>query len=177
LRITDAAILLRPLTEEDRAAFFAEEIANYADQKVRDAGWSPHEAHDRARREFGPELEREYVRGVAAGDRLWSAVPVAGADPVGWLWVTAIPGAPESQVYLEQITVAQDHRRRGYGSAILAALEALLAREGCDELRLDVYVANEAGQALYAAAGYEEVGRNERQVRLRKRLTVREGAL
>jgi ribosomal protein S18 acetylase RimI-like enzyme len=176
LRTTEVAITLRPLTDDDRAAFFAEEMANYADQHVRDAGWIQHEALDRARREFGPVLQREYDEGVAAGDRLWSAVPAAGADPVGWLWVKSIPGAPETQVYLEQITVAEHHRRRGYGSAMLAALEALLAREGRDELRLDVYVANEAGQALYATAGYEEVGRNGRQVQLRKRLAVRASA-
>jgi ribosomal protein S18 acetylase RimI-like enzyme len=53
---------------------------------------------------------------------------------------------------------------------MLAALEELLSAEGVDELRLHVYAANEPGQGLYAAAGYEVVGRRESQVQLRKRL-------
>ncbi len=53
---------------------------------------------------------------------------------------------------------------------MLGALEKLLAADGAEELRLHVFVANEAARGLYVAAGYEEVGRDERRVSLRKRL-------
>src|SRR5207342_3534064 len=78
-----AGLTLAPLTEDERKAFFREEIANYADQQIRDAGWQPGGALDRARREFTPVLTREYDEGLAAGDRLWSANVLDGGS-VGW---------------------------------------------------------------------------------------------
>jgi ribosomal protein S18 acetylase RimI-like enzyme len=163
-------VVLMPLTEDEREAFLHEEVSDYADQQVRDAGWAPHEALDRARAEITPVFERELAEAVALGDRMWSAKSADGQS-VGWLWVKPIDSGVPS-VFLEQITVAARSRRRGYGRAMLAALEELLAADGVEELRLNVFVANEAARGLYLAAGYQEVGCDERRVRLRKRLAA-----
>jgi ribosomal protein S18 acetylase RimI-like enzyme len=141
-------------------------VANYADQQIRDAGWSRDGALERARRELMPLLERDYAHGVERGDRLWSAVDRNG-ETVGWLWVKPLEAAA---AFLEQITVAEPARRQGYGRAMLAALEELLAREGIEQLRLNVFRANEPARALYAAGGYEQTGGDERRRFLRKRL-------
>ena len=53
---------------------------------------------------------------------------------------------------------------------MLAAIEELLAADGVEELRLNVFVANQAARRLYAATGYEEVEHDDRRVSLRKRL-------
>jgi hypothetical protein len=66
-------ITLTPLTERDCDEFFQEQIADYADQQVRDAGWSRHSSLDRARAEFTPVLEREYAEAVERDHWLWSA--------------------------------------------------------------------------------------------------------
>jgi mycothiol synthase len=159
-------VALVPLTDGAREAFFVEEIANYADEQVRDSGWPRDEALDRARAELTPVLERGYAQGLARGDRLWSAVDEAGRT-VGWLWVKPLaPGA----AFLEQITVGEAVRRRGHGRAMLAALEELLTDDGVEELRLHVNRANDAARGLYASAGYEETGGDERRCFLRKRL-------
>jgi ribosomal protein S18 acetylase RimI-like enzyme len=159
-------ITLVPLTEAERAVFFAEEVANYADQQVRDAGWPGEEALERAQGELTPVLEREYAEGVVRGDRLWSAVASSGRT-VGWIWVKPLPNRA---VFLEQMTVGETSRRHGYGRAMLAALEVLLARDGIDELRLNVFRGNEPARALYESAGYEQTGGDERKLFLRKRL-------
>jgi ribosomal protein S18 acetylase RimI-like enzyme len=165
-------VTLIALTEEERKAFFIEEVANYAEQQVRDAGWPRHEALERARRELTPLLEREYAEGIEEGHQLWSAIDGTGRS-VGWLWVKPL-GDPSSRVaFLEQITVAQTARRQGHGRAMLAALEVLLARGGIDELRLNVFRANAAARALYAAANYEHAGEDERRCFLQKRLAGR----
>jgi ribosomal protein S18 acetylase RimI-like enzyme len=160
-----ADLTLVPLTEEARETFVEEELANYADEQIRDAGWPAADARDRARAEFLPELERELAEAAVAGERLWSAVRADGVM-VGWLWVRPRDGG----AFLYQITVAEAFRRQGYGRAMLAALEATLAGEGTNELHLTVNVANEPAQRLYEAAGYEQVGADERVFRLRKRL-------
>ena len=162
---------LIPLTEADRGRFVEEELANYADQQVRDAGWPQEEALDRARVELMPTIERELDDAAEKGHQVWSAIG-PDARPVGWLWVKPSDEANERSAYLYQITVAANHRRQGYGSAMLAALEEVLARGDVDELHLHVNIANEPGRRMYASAGYEQVGRDERVYHLRKRLAA-----
>ena len=161
-------VTLVPLVGRDREAFVREEVANYAEQQVRDAGWSPSEAMDRARAELLPALERELDEAAQRGHAVWSAV---GPDrvTVGWLWVRPSPQRSRS-AFLYQITVAAPLRGRGYGRAMLAALEERLARDGIDELLLHVNLGNLPARRLYAAAGYEQVGGDRRVRRLRKHL-------
>jgi len=160
-------VVLIPLTEQQRAAFVEESVADHADQQVRDAGWSRDDALDRARAELPGEFEREHVEAVRQGDRFWTAIdPRRG--PVGWLWVKPYGSSSSKTAYLEQITVARASRRRGYGGAMLAALEEALALDGVEELRLTVFLANEPALRLYAAADFESVGQDEHVRRLRK---------
>jgi ribosomal protein S18 acetylase RimI-like enzyme len=163
-------VTLIPLTEHERAAFVEAEIADYAEQQVRDAGWPRDGALKRARVELTPVLDREFAEGADRGDQLWSAVDSAGSC-VGWLWVTPVDDASPRSAFLEQITVAATFRRRGYGRAMLVALEGLLAGTGVDELRLTVFVGNTPARRLYASAGYELLDDDGRECRLRKHLT------
>jgi ribosomal protein S18 acetylase RimI-like enzyme len=162
-------VTLIPLTEEEREAFLEAEIADHADQQVRDAGWPRSGAAERARAELEPLLEREHAEAAARADRLWSAIEPSGTT-VGWLWVKSIDDLPPRAAFLEQVTVARGARRRGYGRAMLAAVEELLARDGIDEIRLTVSRANEPARRLYGAAGYEPFGGDERECFMRKRL-------
>lgn len=164
--MSGAAVELVPVAAEQREAFVDEEVANYADEQIRDSGWPPGEALARARDELTPQLRRELAAGTARGDRLWAAVD-ARDRTVGWLWVKSLePGV----AFLEQITVARPERRRGHGRSMLAAVEPLLVGEGIGELRLHVNRANEPALALYAAAGFYANGGDERRLFLRKRL-------
>ena len=163
-------VTLIPLTEDDRDAFLEQEIADYADQQVRDADWPRDDALERSRAELTPVLNREFAEGVERGDQLWTARDSAGSR-VGWLWVTPVDDAAAQIVFLEQITVAATLRRGGYGRAMLAKLEELLAGKGVDELRLTVFVGNTAARRLYDSAGYEQLDDDGRGCRLRKRLT------
>ncbi len=108
-------VTLIPLTERERDAFVEEEIADYAEQKVRDAGWPRDGARERARAELTPVLNREFAEGAEQGHQLWSAMNSAGTC-VGWLWVTPVDGASPRSAFLEQITVAAStspgHRER-----------------------------------------------------------------
>ncbi len=72
------AITLVRLAEQHRAAFLQEEVANYAQQQIRDAGWPRSEALDRARAALLPVLERELAEAARQGHALWSAVTADG---------------------------------------------------------------------------------------------------
>lgn len=113
------------------------------------------------------ELARERVRhGTArflpdgletAGHHLLTAENQLG-EAVGNAWVGPDPGQASgagSSAWLYDVNVFAPFRRRGYGSAILAAVEALVAREGKTALGLNVVGDNEAAIALYRRSGYD----------------------
>ncbi|WP_280482117.1 GNAT family N-acetyltransferase [Nocardia cyriacigeorgica] len=78
-------------------------------------------------------------------------------DVVGNAWVGPDPegttGTAES-AWLYDINVDERYRRRGYGSAILAAVEDLVAQEGRTRLALNVVGDNDTAIALYRRSGY-----------------------
>jgi GNAT superfamily N-acetyltransferase len=113
------------------------------------------------------ELAQERVRhGTArflpdgldtAGRHLLTAENESG-EAVGNAWVGPDPGhaaGTANSAWLYDINVFRPFRRLGYGSAILAAAEALVAREGRTALGLNVVGDNEAAIALYRRNGYD----------------------
>jgi ribosomal protein S18 acetylase RimI-like enzyme len=77
---------------------------------------------------------------------------------------------PPNAAFLYQILVKLEFRRQGYGTAMLAALEEVLAAAGWGELRLNVWDTNEAARHLYERAGYEVAERFPAKRQLRKQL-------
>lgn len=84
---------------------------------------------------------------------------VAEADRqvVGWTWLALRePQTRTPEVaWLYDIRVHDDHRRRGYGAAILAAVELLARAAGADRLGLNVFGGNREAIALYERVGYQ----------------------
>jgi RimJ/RimL family protein N-acetyltransferase len=98
------------------------------------------------------------------------------ADPSTLLLVAEAGGEPVGQVRLERgddgvgvvsIAVAPGARRRGHAGAMLAAL-ADRSDLGVATLRALVMEDNVRSLALFAAAGYEEVGRRRGTVTLER---------
>lgn len=77
---------------------------------------------------------------------------------------------PEAE--LLTLAVRPERRRRGIGRRLVAAFEVAAARRGAEEAFLEVAETNAAARALYAAAGYTEVGRRPGYYRERGRAPV-----
>ncbi len=160
-------VVLAPLTVDERRAFTSAQVADYADSLVgRGEVADPVAALARARAEIKLEVEAA----VQAGEEFWAAHNAEGAT-VGWLWVKrSLEGMPPCAAFLYQILVKAEVRRQGYGTAMLAALEDVLAAAGRCELRLNVWDTNVAGRRLYERAGYKLVERFPAKRQLHKRL-------
>lgn len=78
----------------------------------------------------------------------------------GYGGLLAPRGAEQADV--QTVAVADRARRRGLGRALVLALVAEAGRRGARELFLEVRADNPAAQALYAALGFEQVGRRAR---------------
>jgi GNAT superfamily N-acetyltransferase len=91
---------------------------------------------------------------ATAGHHLLTAENEAG-EAVGNAWVGPDPSGAAQSAWLYDITVFAPHQRRGYGTAILAAIEDLVAAEGSTALGLNVVGDNAAAIALYRGSGYD----------------------
>lgn len=102
-------------------------------------------------------LAKAYVR---AGGASWAPYGIYAAEALaGFVALAHTPDAPDER-WIFHFFIDQRHQGRGYGTAALRRLVALVVREHpeCRSLRLVVHPENRAAQRLYAAAGFQPTG-------------------
>lgn len=88
---------------------------------------------------------------------------VATSDGVVHGYVIAQDAADEGEIL--NLAVARARQRDGIGRALVEQTLTTLAGRGVHRVFLEVREANAAARALYAALGFEEVGRRSRYYR------------
>ncbi len=79
---------------------------------------------------------------------------------------TVMGGYEGHRGWINYLAVKPSEQRKGYGQAIMLAVEALIKRKGCPKINLQIRAVNEAVIAFYASLGYD----NDHVVGLGKRL-------
>jgi ribosomal protein S18 acetylase RimI-like enzyme len=79
---------------------------------------------------------------------------------------TVMGGYEGHRGWINYLAVKPSQQRKGYGQAIMQAVESLIKQKGCPEINLQVRATNEAVLKFYAAIGYG----NDNVVGLGKRL-------
>jgi ribosomal protein S18 acetylase RimI-like enzyme len=82
------------------------------------------------------------ILGLEVEDRLVAAVIVSHDSRKGWI---------------NRLAVDPDYRRRGYGTRLIGAAEALLGEQGIPVMAALVMSDNAASLALFRKAGYSEI--------------------
>ena len=100
-----------------------------------------------------PWTRGNFVDSLAAGYLAWLRHDAAHRL-IGYC--VALPGFEET--HLLNLTVAPAHQRGGHGRAMLDALADWARQRGDTALWLEVRQSNHSARALYAAAGFAEVG-------------------
>lgn len=85
--------------------------------------------------------------------------------PAGLICVIAEPGAPPEHRHVVSMWVRPGCRRRGHGSALLAAAVDAARADGADALTLWLVDGNEEAAALYSARGFRPTGERTALVR------------
>ena len=115
----------------------------------------------------GPDdAPRLAILHAAAFERPWSAEDLAAMIADGAVALAVADGFILLRTFgleAEILTVAVDPRaqRRGVGRALLQAVLGAAAQRGVQSVFLEVAEDNAAAAALYAAAGFEPIGRRK----------------
>jgi RimJ/RimL family protein N-acetyltransferase len=109
--------------------------------------------------------ERRYLRTVRRSSHAAVYVAEAGGAIVGRLSLARDTHPASFHVADLGLMVAASHRRRGIGTALLAAAVAWARAVGVEKLELHVFPHNEPAIALYEHFGFEREGYRRGQYR------------
>lgn len=147
---------LRAMNQAEYSAWLEYAVPAYAAEKVRSGNWMQAESLDRAHREF----ESLLPNGLATENHTLFTVLGEPGVPVGALWMAQSQRLDAPIAYLYNLVVWPEHRRKGYATRALRALEQEVARLGLAGIALHVFGHNTQAQALYRKLGYETTNIN-----------------
>jgi ribosomal protein S18 acetylase RimI-like enzyme len=93
---------------------------------------------------------QEYIRRKLAVQRELFLVGVHGGRVVA----TVLAGYDGVRGWIYPLAVTPEHRRHGFGRAMMAGAEAGLARIGCPKINLQIYRTNAGVVRFYERLGY-----------------------
>lgn len=153
-----ANIYFEPMSDAAFAAFLGQAIAAYAAEHVRGGRWTAEEAPAEARAEY----HRLLPQGMQTPDHyLRQIVDDESGERVGLIWYWH--DRRRDRLFLYDVEIDKDHRRRGYAAQALRKLEDEARSLGAEHIGLHVFGHNLAARQLYEKLGYEITNINMRK--------------
>ena len=87
----------------------------------------------------------------------WRTMRMVGIAVIAGGLIEFMDAVPDGAYYLQAITVDEQHRGAGIGSALMDHAERLATSHGCSQLLLDVAADNDAARRLYERRGMVKV--------------------
>jgi ribosomal protein S18 acetylase RimI-like enzyme len=127
-------------------------VRAYAEEKVASGNWPAADTLERSEGEF----ERLLPDGrTTAGQEVRSMVNDAG-ERVGYAWFVPDHRPFGRVVFIYDIAVDPEHRRKGHAQAALDEIESYAREHQCVGVQLHVFGGNAGARQLYQRAGYVE---------------------
>jgi ribosomal protein S18 acetylase RimI-like enzyme len=150
-------IVLAPMNAEEFVTYLERAIPEFAQDKVVSGQWSMATSLELSRQGYKELLPQ----GLATPENfLFTLREAAERASVGALWYAVQERAGQSIAYVFDVLVEPKHRRKGYATQALQALEVEARSCGLSGVALHVFGHNEAAQALYAKLGYQPTNIN-----------------
>jgi ribosomal protein S18 acetylase RimI-like enzyme len=146
-----AALRLRPMRDDELAAFLPRGEEGYRRQLTDFAGMSEAEARAKAARDYA----NVFPGGRVQEDHFVFVVETEPeARRVGYL-VYALR-AEGRKAWLYELEIDEAERGRGYGGEAMRLFEEDTRARGVQEVGLNVFAGNDVARSLYRSAGYHE---------------------
>lgn len=145
-------ITLEPMTQARYDAWLVQTIREYAEEKVASGNYAEEGALERSKGEFDALLPQGLQ---TPGHEIRSMIDDDG-QAVGYVWFTQEDRPVGRVVFIYDIAVDPEHRRKGHAQAALAAVEDYARATGCVGVMLHVFGTNTGARQLYLKAGYDE---------------------
>ncbi len=147
------SIELRPLREDEFAAWREASRQSYADS-IHEHGGIPREQADAKAVE---DFDRILADGLATADQWIYVIDEDGVDR-GYLWLAQRPGAGGGQhCFVYELRVREEARGRGVGRKAMELAEGVAREHGLDRIELNVFGGNDIARGLYRSLDYAEV--------------------
>ena len=125
-------------------------VSRYAEENVKVGYWSPGESLQRSK-ETHDRLLPDGLR--TEGHHFYKAV-AEDERVIGHIWLRVEPG-DERKGFIFDVFIDEAERGKGYGKAMMVALEAKAKRMKLSSLALHVFAYNTVARHLYEGLGYE----------------------
>jgi len=143
---------LEPMDEATYAAWRTASEREYSEEKIKAGNWKAESAERLSREAFDQLLPKGRE---TPGHEIRAMVNDVG-ERVGHAWFTIENRESGRVVFIYDIAVDPDQRRRGYGRMALGEIEAYARAHGCAGVMLHVFGYNTPARALYRSVGFEE---------------------
>ena len=139
----------KPMSAEEFAQWRDRGVKEYAEDKVRVGNAS----RDQALEAANQQLEALLPNGLETPDTyLFNVVDQNTQKTVGTLWIQI--RNQRQEIFLADVRVHEQYRRRGFGRETMRALEAFAKDMGIPKISLHVFGDNDAALRLYRSVGF-----------------------
>jgi ribosomal protein S18 acetylase RimI-like enzyme len=142
---------LRPMRNDEFAAWLPVMRDRYAEDMIRHADLPP----ERARSKAVDDVERLFPGGEPSSDQLVFVIEADG-ERVGELWLAERDDSFHHALFVFDVHLDESARGKGYGKAAMVFAEEEARRRGQDRVALNVFGGNEIARNLYRSLGYDE---------------------
>jgi GNAT superfamily N-acetyltransferase len=150
-------IELNPMTETEYEAFMELSMEDHIRGQIKAGYWTPEEAEGKMQQMADHVLPEGY--GTPGHKFFTIHDPELNADVGGlWYWITEREG--QRLVFVVDIQVYPDYRRKGYGSQAFLVMEDQVKELGIKIIALNVFAHNTSARAMYEKLGYVGEGEN-----------------
>ena len=143
---------LEPMTPARYEVWLEATIHEYAAEKVASGNYAQKGSLERSKAEFKALLPNGLQ---TEGHEILSMLNDAGRA-VGYVWFTQEDRPVGRVVFVYDIAVDPEHRRKGHAQAALEEVERYARAHDCIGVMLHVFGSNTGARQLYLRAGYEE---------------------
>ncbi|HUT28041.1 MAG TPA: GNAT family N-acetyltransferase [Methanomassiliicoccales archaeon] len=144
-------IRLVPMTRKDFEIVREAGVKRYAEENVRAGYWTSNESLKRSREAHDRLLPEGHK---TEGHHFFKAMDAERDVQVGNIWIKVEPGE-DRRGFIFDVFIDEEQRGKGYGRAMMEALESKARRMKLSSLALHVFAFNEAARHLYGSLGYE----------------------